>query len=148
MIKDIDFAFFSQLVYLNWNELIIKNITGLPQYQNKEFIKFLNLTEVWDKIKTPFYDNENNLPKVKNGILMYHEEDKRLFGVYGIEKDLNSNDKTALKPLYNFDGWQFIYSADKTKLYKDKYNFNNVDDDGSFAAAFMKDDNIVIAYRG
>lgn len=149
MIKDIEFAFFSQLSYLNWNSLITQDIINLPEYKNKQFIKFLSdKDQIWEKIKTPFYDDEKNLPKVKNGILMYHEEDKRLFGVYGTERDASTTDKTILKPLYNFDGWQFIYSADKTKLYKDKYNLDDVEDDGFFAAAFMNDDKIIIAYRG
>lgn len=147
MIKDIDFAFFSQLAYLNWNNLSSNKFTLLDEYIDKNFIKFLSLEDrVWNKIKTPFYDDRKNLPKVKNDILMYHEEDKRLFGVFGTER--NKENSQLMNPLYNFDGWQFIYSADKTKLYKDKYNFNNVVDDGFFAAAFMKDDDIVIAYRG
>ncbi|MGL4358435.1 MAG: Mbeg1-like protein, partial [Cetobacterium sp.] len=73
---------------------------------------------------------------------------KRLFGVYGVEKDLNSTDKTALKPLYNFDGWQFIYSADGKKIQKDYLDVVSLKETGFFATAFMKDDNIVIAYRG
>ncbi|MGL4358403.1 MAG: hypothetical protein ACRCSY_06890, partial [Cetobacterium sp.] len=120
MIKDIEFAFFSQLSYLNWNSLTTQDIINLPEYKNKQFIKFLSdKDQIWEKIKTPFYDIEEHKEDDKTGILMYHEEDKRLFGVYGVEKDLNSTDKTALKPLYNFDGWQFIYSADGKKIQKD-----------------------------
>lgn len=147
MIKDIEYAFFSQLSYLNWNNLNLNKLKNENSYTNREFIKFLNLTEVWNKIKPPFYDKEKNLEKVENGILMYHEEDKRLFGVFGTEK--SKDNSQLMNPLYTFDGWQFIYSADKTKLYKDIYNLDNVEDDGFFACAFMKNDNeIIIAYRG
>lgn len=110
MIKDIEYAFFSQLAYLNWNNLLKEELL-LDEYTTKTFMKFLNLTEVWKKIKI------NNLePKVENGVLMYHEEDKRLFGVYGTEK--NKDDSKLINPLYNFDGWQFIYSADGKKIQK------------------------------
>lgn len=147
-IKDIEFAFFAQLSYLKWNKIDIKEFIVDPNYNDKKFMNFLTSKDIWDEIKTPFYNDEKNLPKVENGILMYHEEDKRLFGVYGIEKDLNSNDKTALKPLYNFDGWQFIYSADGKRIQKDYLGVDSLKETGFFAAAFMKDDNIVIAYRG
>lgn len=141
MIKDIEYAFFSQLSYLKWNNLNLNKLKNESSYTNKAFIRFLNLTEVWDKIKI------NNLePKVENGILMYHEEDKRLFGVYGTEK--NKDDSKLINPLYNFDGWQFIYSADGKKIQKDYLDIDSIKETGFFAAAFMKDDNIVIAYRG
>lgn len=142
-IKDIEFAFFSQLAYLNWNNININELKYEDTYINKNFIKFLNLdNDVWNKIKI-----DESVPKVENGILMYNESDKRLFGVFGIEK--NKNNSELMNPLYNFDGWQFIYSADKTKLYKDKYNLDNIKDDGFYATAFLKNDTeIIIAYRG
>lgn len=143
MIKNVEYAFFSQLAYLNWSKLYINTLKDDEIYQSKKFIDFLLQDKIWSEIKT------NNLePKVENSVLMYHEEDKRLFGVYGIEKDLNSTDKTALKPLYNFDGWQFIYSADGKKIQKDYLDVVSLNETGFFATAFMKDDNIVIAYRG
>ena len=78
---------------------------------------------------------------------MYDESDKRLFGVFGTEK--NKNNSELMNPLYNFDGWQFIYSADKPKLYKDKYDLDNIKDDGFYATAFLKNNTeIIIAYRG
>lgn len=148
-IKDVEFAFFSQLAYLNWNKLNIENLKNDDIYTKKDFIGFLTDKEkIWNKIKTPFYDEAKHKEDNKTGVLMYHEEDKRLFGVYGIEKDLNSTDKTALKPLYNFDGWQFIYSADGKKIQKDYLDLVSLKETGFFAAAFMKGDNIVIAYRG
>ncbi|ERT68324.1 hypothetical protein HMPREF0202_01713 [Cetobacterium somerae ATCC BAA-474] len=148
MIKDIEFAFFSQLSYLNWNNLNNIDFKTIESYKDKKFMSFLNSDDIWNEIKI------NNLEPINspNGIPMYQEEDKRLLGVFGIETesviDEKNKKQTKIKPLYNFDGWQFIYSADKTKLYKDKYNLDDVEDDGFFACAFMKDDDIVIAYRG
>ncbi len=140
-IKDVEFAFFSQLAYLNWNKLNINNLKNDDIYIKKNFMNFLTDKEkVWNKIKIDDLE-----PKVENGILMYDERDKRLFGVFGIER--NKQEPEKIDPLYNFDGWQFIYSADKKKLFKEKYNLD-IEDDGFFACAFMKDDDIIIAYRG
>lgn len=143
MIKDIDYAFFSQLAYLNWNKLDIEEIKTYPTYINKNFLDFLNLeSQIWNEIKINIPE-----PKVENGILMYNELDKRLFGVFGTEK--SKENSQLMTPLYNFDGWQFIYSADNSKLYKDKYGLDDIKDDGFYATAFMKNDNeIIIAYRG
>ena len=141
MIKDIEYAFFAQLSYLNWNKLDIAELKNEDSYQNKDLIEFLKLDDVWNKIKI------NNIePRVENGILMYDEVDKRLFGVFGIERDKNTLNE--LLPYYDFKGWQFIYSADKAKLYRDKYKFEDMEDDGFYAVAFMKENDIVIAYRG
>lgn len=143
MIRDVEYAFFAQLSYLNWNNLNLNEFIGYKQYKNKDLIGFLKLTEVWSEIKI------NNIePRVENGILMYDEVDKRLFGVFGIERDKNTLNE--LLPYYDFKGWQFIYSADKAKLYRDKYKykFEDMEDDGFYAVAFMKENDMAIAYRG
>ncbi|WP_291255928.1 Mbeg1-like protein [Fusobacterium sp.] len=142
MIKDVEYAFFAQLSYLNWNNLDLNKLKDHDEYNDKEFIKFLNLSDVWNEIKR----KDTIEPRVENGILMYDEADKRLFGVFGIVR--NKENPKLMNPYYDFNGWQFIYSADKTKLYRDKYKFEDVEDDGFYAVAFMKDENIVIAYRG
>ena len=140
MIKDVEYAFFAQLAYLNWNKLDIAELKNEDSYQNKDLIEFLKLDDVWNKIKIT-----NIEPRIENGILMYDEVDKRLFGVFGIERDENKSNE--LLPYYDFKGWQFIYSADKAKLYRDKYKFEDMEDDGFYAVAFMKENDIVIAYR-
>ena len=82
-IRDVEFAFFSQLSYLNWNNINNKFLQINEYYIHKNFIKFLKSNIVWEKIK-----HKNTIePKVENGILMYDEADKRLFGVFGIERD-------------------------------------------------------------
>lgn len=139
MVKDVEFAFFSQLSYLDWNKLNTDDLSNITAHNKKDFLNFLINEQIWNKIK-----KDDLLPLEKDRVLMYQEEDKRLFGVFGVERDENSN---RMKPLYDFNGWQFLYSADKKKLYKDKYNIE-LEDDGFYAAAFIKDNNIVIAYRG
>ena len=143
MIKDVEYAFFAQLSYLNWNKLDMAELKNETSYKTGDLINFLKIEEkVWNKIK-----HKNTIePKVENGILMYDEADKRLFGVFGIERDENKSNE--LLPYYDFNGWQFIYSADKAKLYRDKYKFEDMEDDGFYAVAFMKENDIVIAYRG
>ena len=143
MIKDVEYAFFAQLAYLNWNKLDMAELKNETSYKTGDLINFLKIEEkVWNKIK-----HKNTIePKVENGILMYDEADKRLFGVFGIERDENKSNE--LLPYYDFNGWQFIYSADKAKLYRDKYKFEDMEDDGFYAVAFMKENDIVIAYRG
>ena len=146
-IKDIEFAFFSQLAYVNWNKINIKNFIDNPNYKDKKFMNFLTSDDVWSEIK-----KDDLKPYSKDGLLVYKAEDRRLFGVYGIKYkksslEENNNGFKEVEPLYDFDGWQFIYSADKKKLYKDKYDVE-IEDDGFYACAFVKDNNIVIAYRG
>lgn len=141
-IRDVEYAFFAQLAYLNWNNLELSKLKNLKEYKDKNFIEFFRLSEqVWEKIKL----SNIKEPVVSNEVLMYDENDKRLFGVFGTEYDTNK--KYELKPLYDFNGWQFIYSADNIKLFKERYDLE-VENNGFFACAFMKDNDIVIAYRG
>lgn len=142
MVKDVEYAFFAQLAYLNWNNLDTKKIENYDLYKQGKFIEFIKLKErVWNKIK-----QDDIEPEIINDILMYDERDKRLLGVFGIEYDTKK--KRELKPYYDFNGWQFIYSADKTKLFADCGYGKNVSDNGFYACAFKKENNVVIAYRG
>lgn len=65
MVKDIEYAFFSQLSYLNWNNISIDIVKEIPEYQNKFFINFLRNNDIWNNIRI-----DNLEPKVENGILM------------------------------------------------------------------------------
>lgn len=142
MIKDVEYAFFAQLSYLNWNNLNITKIKDFIMYKKGDLIGLLKEKDlVWNKIK-----RDDIEPEVINDILMYDERDKRLLGVFGIEKDKDT--KVELKPYYDFNGWQFIYSADKTKLFADYGYDKNVSDNGFYACAFQKENDVVIAYRG
>lgn len=95
MVKDVEYAFFAQLSYLNWNKLDLDKLKKEFSYQNKDFINFLKLNTVWSKIK-----RDDLEPELINDILMYDERDKRLLGVFGIEYDTKK--KRELKPYYDF----------------------------------------------
>lgn len=141
MIKDVEYAFFAQLSYLNWNNIEYEEFRERRYYKDKMFLNFLMDNDIWKKIK-----RDDLEPELINDILMYDERDKRLLGVFGIEYDTKK--KRELKPYYDFNGWQFIYSADKTKLFADYGYGKNVSDNGFYACAFQKENNVVIAYRG
>lgn len=40
MIKDVEYAFFAQLSYLNWNNLDLDIIKKYKEYKDKEFVNF------------------------------------------------------------------------------------------------------------
>lgn len=141
MIKDVEYAFFAQLSYLNWNNIEYEEFRERRYYKDKMFLNFLMDNDIWKKIK-----RDDLEPELINDILMYDERDKRLLGVFGIEYDTKK--KRELKPYYDFNGWQFIYSADKTKLFADYGYGKNVSDNGFYACAFQKENDVVIAYRG
>lgn len=141
MIKDVEYAFFAQLSYLNWNNIEYEEFRERRYYKDKMFLNFLMDNDIWKKIK-----RDDLEPELINDILMYDEKDKRLLGVFGIEYDTKK--KRELKPYYDFNGWQFIYSADKTKLFADCGYGKNVSDNGFYACAFKKENDVVIAYRG
>lgn len=141
MIKDVEYAFFAQLSYLNWNNIEYEEFRERRYYKDKMFLNFLMDNDIWKKIK-----RDDLEPELINDILMYDEKDKRLLGVFGIEYDTKK--KRELKPYYDFNGWQFIYSADKTKLFADCGYGKNVSDNGFYACAFQKENDVVIAYRG
>lgn len=141
MIKDVEYAFFAQLSYLNWNNIEYEEFRERRYYKDKMFLNFLMDNDIWKKIK-----RDDLEPELINDILMYDEKDKRLLGVFGIEYDTKK--KRELKPYYDFNGWQFIYSADKTKLFADCGYGRNVSDNGFYACAFQKENDVVIAYRG
>lgn len=141
MIKDVEYAFFAQLSYLNWNNIEYEEFRERRYYKDKMFLNFLMDNDIWKKIK-----RDDLEPELINDILMYDERDKRLLGVFGIEYDTKK--KRELRPYYDFNGWQFIYSADKTKLFADYGYGKNVSDNGFYACAFQKENDVVIAYRG
>ena len=47
MIKDVEYAFFAQLSYLNWNNLDLDKLKKEISYQNKDFINFLIVLKIF-----------------------------------------------------------------------------------------------------
>ena len=157
-------AFFSQLAYLNWNKLNNSDVEFFKK-GNKNFIENLNL--FLDKIKTSWYDDPQNLPELKETragyqYLLYKEEDKRIFGVYSEEEPSEKN--LVPIPKYDFTGWEFVYGATEKELLRDMYKIKVSEDEqslwetiiyskklkseGFFGCSFMKENILVIAFRG
>lgn len=138
MLKDIEYALFSQISYLNWK--------GVFSLNNKKVKNTIENIRYWKVLKT------DNIPEpvIKDGELIYYGEDKRLLLTYGlIDLKLKEGERTN-RIFYNFFlDWELLYAADGKKLVKDFLKFNNAKhDSGFFACAFKKGKDIMIAFRG
>ena len=88
-LPDINYALIAQLSYLQWNK-----INNKRKVENKEIRDILLDDKILSQIKTDFYDKPENFPNTETignnkGTLpayTYHEEDKRLFLIYSLEK--------------------------------------------------------------
>ena len=89
--RDIDYAFFSQMSYLNWENLNKKNIEEAGT--DDSVTNILNTKELWS-ILSP----STNLKKKE--ISEYAGNDKRLFMKYSLEK--------SKKPVFDFSEWKFL----------------------------------------
>lgn len=138
MLRDIEYALFSQVSYLDWQGIYLVN--------NKKFKNIIENIRYWKTLKI------NNIPEpvIKDGEPIYHGEDKRLLLTYGlINLELEEGKRT--EPIFKnlFKDWEFLYAADGKKLVKDFLKFNNAKhDSGFFACAFQKGKDIMIAFRG
>lgn len=138
MLKDIEYALFSQVSYLDWQ--------GIFSTDNKKIIDIIDNPRDWKILKI------NNIPEpvIKDGEPIYYGEDKRLLLTYGlINLELEEGKRT--EPIFKnlFKDWEFLYAADGKKLVKDFLKFNNAKhDSGFFACAFQKGKDIMIAFRG
>lgn len=138
MLKDIEYALFSQVSYLDWK--------GVSSVVEKKMVNIILNSVNWKILKI------NNIPEpvIKDGELIYNGEDKRLLLTYGlINLELEEGKRT--EPIfYNFfKDWEFLYAADGKQIVKDFLKFNNAKhDSGFFACAFKKGKDIMIAFRG
>lgn len=138
MLKDIEYMLFSQVSYLDWQEIFSTD--------NKKIIDIIDNPRDWKILKI----NDIPEPVIKDGEPIYYREDKRLLLTYGlINLELEEGKRT--KPIFKnfFLDWEFLYAADGKKLVKDFLKFNNAEhDSGFFACAFKKGKDIMIAFRG
>lgn len=49
MIKDVEYAFFAQLSYLNWNNIEYEEFRERRYYKDKMFLNFLMDNDIWKK---------------------------------------------------------------------------------------------------
>ena len=101
--RDIDYAFFSQMSYLNWENLNKENIR---KAESSDLVtNILNTKELWG-ILSP----STNLKKKK--VSEYTGNDKRLFMKYRLEGRKG--------PFFDFSEWKFLLGvrySDICKLY-------------------------------
>ncbi len=149
-LPDINYALMAQLSYLQWNKIDNKR-----KVENKEIRDILLDDKILSQIKTDFYNNPKNFPNTetisgKQGDLpayTYHEEDKRLFLVYSLDK----TEKRT--PLFEniVDGWEYLDCA-TGEIIQNKFFppelLKGYEDSGFFGVAFQRGNNIMIAYRG
>lgn len=148
-LEDINYALMAQLSYLHWNRIDRNKI-------DREILNDILFKEnIITQIKTDFYDDQEHYPSneiinEKKGNLppyVYHEEDKRLFLTYSLDKSKNRTPKFE-KIL---DGWQYLDCASGEFIQKTLFDnslLEKYDDSGFFGVAFQRNDDIIIAYRG
>ena len=151
-LPDINYALMAQLSYLKWNDLKKEDIEN---FGTNEINYLLKDTEILEVIKTDFYNNPSHYPSNETiagepGKLepyTYHEEDKRLFLVYSLDK----TEKRT--PLFEniVDGWEYLDCA-TGEIIQNKFFppelLKGYEDSGFFGVAFQRKNDIMIAYRG
>ena len=154
-LPDINYALMAQLSYLKWNNIENKKII------ENQPVKTILLTDtILSQIKTDFYNDRKNYHSNEklnnngdNGELekyTYHEEDKRLFLIYSLEK---GEDEKAGKPFFEniIDGWEYLDCA-TGEIIQNKFFppelLKGYEESGFFGIAFQRGNNIMIAYRG
>ncbi len=148
--KDILFAGFAQLSYLNWHKL---ELNAGESKKLREIFKDLDKFEVlkngdYDKIYEDGKDylREENLG---NGVMakIYDRGDARIFMQYS-EDTVNPNETPKFS---EFGEWEFLFGYDHNKI-REELGENSCilkeKDSGFQASAFKKGNNIIIAYRG
>ncbi len=151
-LPDINYALMAQLSYLKWNDLKKEDIEN---FGTNEINYLLKDTEILEVIKTDFYNNPSHYPSNETiagepGKLeqyTYHEEDKRLFLVYSLDK----TEKRT--PLFEniVDGWEYLDCA-TGEIIQNKFFppelLEEYKESGFFGVAFQRGNDIMIAYRG
>ena len=150
-LSDINYALMAQLSYLKWDNLKDTE-EGTTQIK-----KLLFTPEYISQIKIDFYNKPSNFPSNETiggnkGTLpdyTYHEEDKRLFLVYSLDK----TEKRT--PLFEniIDGWEYLDCAtgeiiEKRFFGEEILKEEKYEDSGFFGVAFQRGNDIMIAYRG
>ena len=148
-LPDINYALMAQLSYLNWNRIDKNKI-------DREILSEILFEEnIISQIKTDFYNNPSHYPSNETiagepGKLeqyTYHEEDKRLFLVYSLDK----TEKRT--PLFEniVDGWEYL-DCSTGEIIQNKFFppelLKEYKESGFFGVAFQRGNDIMIAYRG
>jgi len=141
--KDVIYAGFSQLSYLNWHKLNGK-------FEGEKLGYIFKTPNSFDEIKTPFYDemikgNDGDYYlRKEEDKKIYSAMDKRIFYLYS--EDENEPARNAKYP--EFQEWEFLCGYDHKKILKEVGNIIDIDDSGFQASAFKNGNKVMIAYRG
>lgn len=147
--KDIIYAGFAQLSYLNWHNLEKK-------FQGNKLKSIFDSMPAFNQIKTPDYDametdgTDCYVKKTEDGKKIYDSKDARAFYLYS-ENEGNPNEN----PMYpEFGDWQFICAYNHKKILNemkkeaDREAAIGAFDSGFQASAFNKGNDVIIVYRG
>jgi len=147
--KDVVYAGFAQLSYLNWHEIEEVFLSQLD-LENYKLITLFLKAQVLDKIKTPFYDkmikgdDGDYYLRKEEEKKIYSAMDKRIFYLYSEDEN-----KPVDNPKYpEFQEWEFLCGYDHKKILKEAGNIIDIDDSGFQASAFKKGNKVIIVYRG
>ena len=152
--KDVIYAGFAQLCYLDWHNLkddFIKNkLNG-----EKKLSRILGNVGAFNQIKTQAYENlmerEDYCYRIENNKRIYSEYDARLFYLYS-ENEEGEPEKNPKYP--EFGQWEFLCAYDHNKIYNEISKTSNAkfsissNNSGFQASAFRYGDEVMIAYRG
>ena len=134
--RDIDYAFFSQMSYLNWENLSKRSIEEAGS--DDLVTNILDKKELWNILSPSVNLKRKELSE-------YPGNDKRVFMRYSLEK--------SKKPIFNFSGWKFLFGTGYSDIYrlylKKTEKIPNNRYKGSFrGVVFKKKNKIVIAFNG
>lgn len=107
-------------------------------YANFSNIAYLN----WEGIRSGLDIKDALFDVRKKNTKKLHSRSAHLFMVY-------SEDPVNETPLWDrqFDGWDFVYAANASKLASDM-GIHNIPDNGFYACAFRKGRDVLISFRG
>lgn len=147
MIKDVEYAAFAQLSYLNWHKL---NGNDFGEADNTNVKRIIDDKGLFSKIKTTSYgkwdkgDEGYFLDKNEKGHKIYDKSDSRIFWLYS-----ENSENPDLHPKFDYlASWDFVCGYDHEKILKEKGCILCDEDSGFQASIFKKENKIMIAFRG
>ena len=146
--KDIIYAGFSQLSYLNWHNLG-NDIFEKMDLKDRKLETVINNKEIFDQIKTSAYDEWEKsdgayYARVEEGKKIYSMRDLRIFMLYSEDYD-----KPDENPKFTeFSEWEFLTAYNHKMIRKEAGSIIDIEDSGFQASAFKKGNRVMIAYRG
>ena len=147
MIKDVEYAAFAHLSYLNWHKL---EDSDFEKETDKNIKNIINDKSLFQKIKTASYNKWDKGEegyfegRSEKGHKIYDKSDCRLFWLYS-----ENPENPDIYPKFDYlASWDFVCGYDHKKILKEKGCILCDEDSGFQAAIFKKENKIMIALRG